>query len=221
MVHLEALAQTAQDRDGVRHARLVDHHGLEAPFESGVLLDVPAILVEGGRADAVQLAPREQRLEHVARVHGAFRSAGSDDVVQLVDEQQDAALGALHLVQHGLQALLELAAVLRARDQHAHVEREDRLVAEALGHVAVHDALGEPLDDGRLADPWIANQHRVVLRLAGEDLDHAADLAVATDHRVEPPAARLRHEVPSVSLERLVRRLGRLRSRRVGCRAPR
>ena len=130
--------------------------------------------------------------------------------MQLVDEQQDAALGALHLLQHGLQALLELAAVFRAREQHAHVEREDRLVAEALRHVAVHDALCEPLDDRRLADARVADQHRVVLRLAGEDLDHAADLAVTTDHRVEPPAARLRYEVPSVLLERLVGRLGRL-----------
>jgi hypothetical protein len=201
---------TAQDRDGVRDGGLVHHDWLETPFEGGVLLDVSPVLVERRRADAVQFAPRQQRLEHVARVHGAFRSAGADDVVQLVDEQQDAALGGLHLLQDGLQALLELAAVLRAREEHAHVEGEDRPVAEALRHVAVHDALCEPLDDRRLAHAGVADQHRVVLRLAGQDLDDAADLAVATDHRVEPAAARLRDEVPSVPLERLVRRLGRL-----------
>ena len=134
---------------------------------------------------------------------------GADDGVQLVDEQQDPALGRLDLLQHRLQALLELAAVLRARDERAHVEGEDRLVAQPLGHVAAHDALREALDDRRLADARLADQHRVVLGLAREDLDHAPDLGVAPDHRVEPPAARLGDEVAPVLLERLVGRLGR------------
>ena len=47
----------------------------------------------GGGADAVQLAARERRLEHVAGVHGALGGAGADDGVQLVDEQDDLALG--------------------------------------------------------------------------------------------------------------------------------
>src|SRR5207245_10179157 len=56
VVHLVALLQTAQDGDGVLYARLSDHHRLEAPLEGGILLDVLAVLVDGGRADAVQLA---------------------------------------------------------------------------------------------------------------------------------------------------------------------
>ena len=116
---------------------------------------------------------------------------------------------ALTSCEHRLQALLELAAVLRARDQRAHVEREDGLVLEPLGHVAAHDALGEPLDDRGLADAGIADQHRVVLGLAREDLDHAPDLLVAADDRVELAAARLGDEVAPVLLERLVGGLGR------------
>ena len=73
-----------------------------------------------------------------------------------------------------LQALLELAAVLGAGDERAHVEREDGLVAQPLGHVAAHDALREALDDRRLADAGLADQHRVVLGLAREDLDRRA-----------------------------------------------
>jgi hypothetical protein len=67
--------------------------GLEAPLEGGVLLDVLAVLVEGGRADAAQLAAGEHGLEHVAGVHGALGLAGADDRVQLVDEQEDAPVG--------------------------------------------------------------------------------------------------------------------------------
>ena len=133
---------------------------------------------------------------------------GADDRVQLVDEQQDPPLGRLDLLQHGLQALLELAAVLGAGHERAHVEREDGLVLQPLGHVAAHDALGEALDDRGLADAGVADEHRVVLGLAREDLDHAPDLRVAADHRVEPPGARLGDEVAAVLLERLVGGLG-------------
>ena len=191
VVDLEALAQPAQDRDRVLDRRLVDQHRLEAALERGVLLDVPAVLVERGRADAVQLAAREHRLEHVAGVHRALGRAGADDGVQLVDEQQDPALAGLDLLQHRLQPLLELAAVLGARDQRAHVEGEDRLVLQPLGHVAADDPLRQALDDRGLADPRVADQHGVVLRLARQDLDHPADLGVAADHRIELAAARL------------------------------
>src|SRR5690606_16026038 len=68
VVHRVALLEAAQDRDGVLHARLADVHLLEAPLQRRVLLDVLAVLVERGRADAVQLAARQRRLEHVAGV---------------------------------------------------------------------------------------------------------------------------------------------------------
>ena len=127
--------------------------------------------------DAVELTAGEHRLEHVAGVHRALGRAGADDGVQLVDEQQDAPFAGLDLLEHRLEPLLELAPVLRARHERAHVEREDRPVLEAFGDVAADDPLGEPLDDRGLADAGVADQHRVVLRLARQDLDHPADLA--------------------------------------------
>ena len=84
-----ALAQAAQDRDRVLDARLIDQDRLEAPLERGVLFDVLAVLVERRRADHVQLAARQHRLEQVAGVHRAFGPARADDVVQLVDEEHD------------------------------------------------------------------------------------------------------------------------------------
>ena len=160
---LVALAQAAQDADRVLDRRLVDEDRLEAPLERGVLLDVLAVLVERRRADGVQLAAGEHRLEQVGGVHRALGRAGADDRVELVDEQDDPALGVLDLLEDGLEALLELAAELGAGDQRAEVERDDPLVLEPLGHVAADDPLGEALDDGRLADAGLADQDRVVL----------------------------------------------------------
>ena len=82
MVRLVALLQPAQDRDRVLDGRLIDEHRLEAPFERGVLLDVLAVLVERGGADAVQFAAGQHRLEEVAGVHRALGLARADDRVQ-------------------------------------------------------------------------------------------------------------------------------------------
>ena len=117
----------------------------------------------------------------------------------------------LDLGEHGLQPLLELAAVLRAGEQRADVERPDAPVLQPLGHVAGDDALREPLDDRGLADARLADQHRVVLRAAREDLDHAADLLVAADHRVELALLGRLGQVAAELRERLVGALGVLR----------
>ena len=190
---------------------LADEHGLEAALERGVLLDVLAVLVERRRADAAQLAAGEHRLEQVGRVDRALGRAGADDGVQLVDEEDDLALRARDLVEHRLEPLLELAAVLRAREQRADVERPDALALQALRDVAGDDPLRQALDDRRLADARIADQDRVVLRAAGEHLDHAADLLVAADDGVELALLGERGEVAPELLERLVGALRVLR----------
>ena len=209
VVLLVLLLQAAQDRDGVLDRRLGDEDGLEAPRQRGVLLDVLAILVERGGADAVQLAARQRRLQQVAGIHGALGLAGADDGVQLVDEQDDAAALGLHLGQHGLQPLLELAAVLGAGDQGAHVERQQLLVLEALGHVALDDALGEALGDGGLADAGLADQHGIVLGAPRQHLDGAADLLVAADHRIDLALGGGGGEIAGIALERIIGLLGR------------
>ena len=156
----------------------------------------------------MQLAARERGLEHVAGIHGALRLAGADHGVQLVDEQNDLAFLLGEIGEHRLQALLELAAEFRARDQRAHVERQDALVAQAFGHFAIDDALREALDDGGLADAGFADEHGIVLGAPLQDLNGAADLIVAADDRIELALARALGEVDAVLLERLAILLG-------------
>src|SRR5439155_10524568 len=208
VMHLVTLAEAAEDRDGVLDGWLADIHRLEAPLERRVLLDVLPVLVERGRADGVELAAREHRLQHVRRVDRAFGRAGTDDGVELVDEQDDLTLARGDLLQDGLEPLLELAAVLRAGEERADVQLEDALVLETLGHVAAHDALRETLDDRGLAHAGLADEDRVVLRAAREDLDDAPDLLVATDDRIDLALARELGEVATVLLERLILAFG-------------
>ncbi len=123
MVLFVFVLEAAQDRNGILDGGLGDEDRLEPARQRRILFDVLAILVQRGRADAMQLAARQRRLEQIGRVHCAVGLAGADQGMHLVDEQDDAAFGRGHFLQHGLQPLLELAAVFRTRNQRTEIER--------------------------------------------------------------------------------------------------
>ena len=208
VVDLVALLESAEDGYRVLDRRLVYHDRLETALQRSVLLNVLAVLVKRGRTDAVQLAARQHRLEEVARVHAALGLARADYRVQLIDEKDNTALALAYLFEHGLEPLLKLAAVLCARDKRAHVEGEDSLVFQPLGHVAADYTLCQPFGDGRLADARLANQDGVVLRLAGEYADHVSYLGITPDNGVELVFACALHKVGTVFVERIIGALG-------------
>ncbi len=204
MVDLVALLEPAEDGDGVLHRGLVHEDGLEPAFERRVLLDVLAVLVERRRPDEPELAARQHGLDHVAGVHRPFGPARADDGVELVDERDDLAVGVGDLLEHRLEALFELAPVLRPGHHGREVERHHTFVAQPLGHVALDDAVGEALHDGGLAHTRLADEHGIVLGAAAQYLNDATDLLVPADDRVElAPPGQLR-QVAAVTLERLV-----------------
>ena len=106
------------------------------------------------------------------------------------------------------ESLLELTAVLGARDERAHVEREHALAHQRLGDVAEDDLLREALGDRGLADAGLADQRRVVLGAPAQDLHDALDLHRAPDHRIERVLDREVGQVTAELVEQ--RRLGRL-----------
>ena len=207
MVRLVPVTQAAQDLHGVLDGRLLDPDLLEAPLQRGVALEVLAVLVERRGADRLELAARESRLQDRGSVDRSLGRACPDEVVQLVDEQDDVA-SLRDLLHDLLEPLLELAAVLRAGDEGSEVEGVDLLLAEQLGHGVGRDPLGQSLDHSGLADAGLADQHRVVLRAAREDLHHALDLVLATDDRIELALARLLGQVATELVEQLRALLG-------------
>ena len=135
VVLLVARLERGQDLDRVLDARLLDIDGLEATLEGRVLGEVLAEFLGRGGADNLESTAREHGLEHGARVDGALGRTGTDDGVHLVDKQDDV-VGFGGLLDHVLEALLKLAAILGTRHEARQVERPDILVHEVLGHVA-------------------------------------------------------------------------------------
>ncbi len=182
--------------------RLDDVDLLEATRQRLVFLEDAAVLVEGGRADALQRAARQRGLQQVGRIERSARGrAGADQRVDFVDEEDRVRI-VLQLLEHPLQPLLEVAAVLGAGQQRAHVERVDARLVEDLRHVALDDAPRQAFGDRGLADAGLADQQRVVLAPAAQHLDHALDLGLAPDQRIDLAVLGERVEVLRELLER-------------------
>jgi hypothetical protein len=135
---------------------------------------------------------------------------GPDQRMDLVDEQHGLGIG-LELLEHRLEALLEIATVLGTGQQSAHVQRIDVGLFQDLRDLVLDDAPGQALGDGGLADAGLADQQRVVLAPTAQHLDHAFDLEFAPDQRIDLALARQGVEILRVLLQRrgLLARVGR------------
>ena len=184
MVLLVALAQALEDRDRFLGAGRINRDGLETAFQGAILLNVLAVFVKGGGADALQLAAGQGRLEDVGGVQAAFGTAGTHDGVDLVDEGDDVVV-LLEFSHQRLEAFLKLAAVLGAGHQGRHVQRDHALVFQKLWDLALDDLEGEALYHGGLAHARFADQERVVFLAARQNLNDALDFLVAADDGVE------------------------------------
>ena len=186
MVCFVLRCNTAQNCDGIFNRRLTNEHLLETALKSGVLFDVLAVLIQGCCADHAELATSQHGLEHIARVHCAFGAAtGTDDRVKFVDEGDDFAVRSFDFVKNSLEAFLEFTTVLRARNHPGQIKSDQLLVLQRFGDVASDDSLSEAFDDGGLTDAGLTDQNRVVLGSTRQHLNHAANFAIATNHRVQ------------------------------------
>ena len=184
-VRLHERRDAAQHRCSDRLARLFDLHHLEAAREGRILLEILLVFAPRRGRHRAQLAPRERRLEQVGRIALARLPARADHRMGLVDEQDDGVRALLHLVDHVLEPVLELALHARTGLQQAHVEHVHLHALQRRRHVAGGDAQGQAFDHRRLADAGLAGEDGVVLAPPHQDVDHLPNLGLAADHRIE------------------------------------
>ena len=199
---LEIGLQPLDDLYRVGDRRFVHVDFLEAPHQRAVLLEILAIFLVSRRADAPQRALRQRGLQQIGGVHRAARGrAGSDHRVDFVDEQ-DRVLVLLDFLDDLFQALLEIAAIPRAGEQRAHIEREDGRARENFRHFAKNDLSRQPLGDGGLANAGIADQQRVVFLAPAQHLDCAENFGLSPDQGIDSLVARFLVEVDAICVER-------------------
>src|SRR5205823_1303860 len=128
------------------------------------------------------------------RVQRAFSRSRTDQRVQLVDEHNSVRI-IDQLLHDRLQAFFKLSAVLGARNNQGKVEHQDAFVGKERRHFSIDDTLREPFDDRRFSYARIADQNRIVLRPAAEDLNYSINLRIAAHKRVQNPVHRGLREI--------------------------
>ena len=103
--------------------------------------------------------------------------------MQLIDKEENS-LQLANFFHDRLDALFELAAVLRARHHEGQIQRDDLLIAQNLRDVARSNFLGEAFHNRSFADARFPNEHGVIFGPAAEDLDDALNLIFSADDRI-------------------------------------
>ena len=177
-----------EDVDGGLHGGLFDADGLEATGKGCVGLDEAAVLLEGGGADAGELAPRERRLELARAVVGAVSAAAhADPLVDLVEEDDELSRPRRDLCLELADALREGAAQPCAGEQLAGLHLHHDAPLEATWRrlvVEAGDAACEPFDHSGLAHARVADEQRVVAPPLVQNVCERVDLLVAPHHPI-------------------------------------
>ena len=203
-MHFILFLQAAENGNRVFDIGLADENNLEAAFEGRVFLDVLAILIERGGADGAQFPASQRRLEHVGGVDGAFGCSRTHQGMKFVDEKNNLSLRVFNFLQDSLQAVFKLATIFRPCQHGAKIERDQAFVLQHLRHVAGNDALRQAFDDSGLSHAGFTDEHGIIFRAAGENLNHSPNLFIAADDRVELAAAGLLGQIAGIALQCLV-----------------
>ena len=193
-------SQALEDLHGILDGRLIHRHWLEAPLQGSVLLDGLAVFIEGGGSDHLDLAPGEGGFEDIGGIHAALGIAGTHNVVDFVDHQNDVAQ-ALDLVNEALHPGLKLAPELGTRHQGGEIQQIDLLLPQLEGDIAGSDALGQTLGDGSLAHAGLTDEAGVILLSAVQDLNHPLDLLLPANHRIQLALLGLLRQGDAVALQ--------------------
>jgi hypothetical protein len=81
-------------------------------------------------------------------------------------------------------------------------EPRSKAITRRVGHFRLYDALGQSLDDCRLADTGLTDEHRIIFRATTQYLEHAFDFIGASDHRIQLAFLRHLREVAAEFVER-------------------
>ena len=124
------------------------------------------------------------RLQHVGCIEASGCAAGSDDRVELVDEQDHVRIRR-YFVDYVLESLLEISAIFGTCDYGAEIQRYESFAFQHRRDVSVDDLDGDSFHDGGFADSGITDEHRIVLPSASENLDDTLYLVLSSHERIQ------------------------------------
>ena len=200
VVLLVVVLDAAHHGQRISNAGFLHPHGLEPALQRLVLLDILAVLVEGGGTDDLDLAAGQGGLEDVGSVHRAFGITRADEIVDLVDDKDDIA-ELFDLLDEALHAAFKLAPELGPGHQGRQVQQEHFLIPEFEGHVPGGNTLGQSFGDGGLANARLADQAGVIFLAPVQNLNDPLGLHIPADDLIQLPASGPAGQVHAVGVQ--------------------
>ena len=105
------------------------------------------------------------------------------------------------LFNEALHAAFKLPPELRARDEGREIHEIDLFVLKLIRDVLVGNFLCKALSDGSLTDTWFADETRVILLAAVENLDDTLRLLFAADDAVKLAVTRFLRQILAVGVK--------------------
>ncbi|MNY52258.1 hypothetical protein D3C86_1879090 [compost metagenome] len=103
--------------------------------------------------------------------------------MKLINEQDDIA-GLANFIHDLFETILEFTAVLRPCNNRTHIEGHDTFIFQRFRNFIVNDFLCKAFSNRCFTNPWLTNQHRIVLGSTAQYLNDTLNLLAAANYRV-------------------------------------
>ena len=147
--------------------------------------EVTVIFLVGRRADKADGACFQIGFQHVRGVHGSLASGtGSHQCMNLVDIDDVVVALLLDAIHNHLDAVFEVATILRASQQRSHVKLVYPAAHQSFGHLSLFNHPCQSPHEGCLAHARLSHVQRIVLVPTAQYLNGALQFLLATDQRI-------------------------------------
>ena len=204
MENFIAVFQSTQNWNRIFYRRLLYHYRLETTFQSCIFFNIHTVLIQCCSTDTVQLTTSQHRFQHIACIQSAICLTGTNNGMQLINEQNDLSIAVLHIIQYGFQTFLKFTSVFCAGYQCTHIQCKNLLILQSLRYITFYNTLCQPFHHGGLTDTGFTDQYRVVLRFTGQDTYHVTDLTVSSDDRIQLLVSRFLHQILTVFFQSII-----------------
>ena len=177
--------QLSQDMLCLVNRRLRNIHLLKPAYHALRTGKMAVIFLVGRRTDKADIARLQIGFQHVRRIHRPLTgSTSAYQGVYLVNVHDVVLAFRLHTVHDHLDAVLEVAAILRASQQRTHVQLIHLTALQTLGHPTLFYHSHQSPDQCRLAHAGLAHMQRIVLIPATQHLNGPLQFLLTANQRI-------------------------------------
>ena len=196
-------AQTAQNLNGLFHARFFYGHRLETALQRCIFFNVLTVFLNGCGTDDLNQSPGQCRFHDIGRIQRTFRATGTDDRMQLIDKQNYISC-LLHFLHDAFDTLLKFTTVLCTGHHAGNIQRQDSFLLQMLRNRACGHPGCKSFHDSCFSHTRLADQARIIFSTAAQDLDQTLKFLHASDQRIQLAVCRAGRQIRGIRIKQCI-----------------